>query len=183
MRKDADEHKYTKKGNVMGTKGREIVGMDVDRLIKLLNSAFADEWLAYYQYWLGAKLAKGPMKDAVIAELTQHAADELRHADMLSLRIIQLGGTPPISPEEWLKQASCGYNAPADAYIETLLDQNIKGEQCAISTYQSLLETTQAGDPVTYNVVLQILSDEVEHEEDLQALKEDVNLLVSRVQK
>jgi hypothetical protein len=35
--------------------------------------AFADEWLAYYQYWLGAKVVKGPMKEAVIAELLQHA--------------------------------------------------------------------------------------------------------------
>ena len=29
--------------------------MDVDQLVKLLNMAFADEWLAYYQYWLGSK--------------------------------------------------------------------------------------------------------------------------------
>jgi bacterioferritin len=78
----------------MGTKGREIVGMDVEQLLKLLNRAFADEWLAYYQYWLGAKVVKGPMKEAVIAELLQHATDELRHADMVAGRIIQLGGTP-----------------------------------------------------------------------------------------
>ena len=43
----------------MGTKGREIVGMDVEQLLKLLNMAFADEWLAYYQYWLGAKVVRG----------------------------------------------------------------------------------------------------------------------------
>ncbi len=166
----------------MGTKGREIVGMDVNELVGLLNRAFADEWLAYYQYWLGAKVAKGPMKDAVMAELTQHAADELRHADMLSLRIIQLGGTPILSPDQWLKQTNCGYDAPADPYVGILLDQNIKGEQCAITTYKKLLERTQAGDPVTYNLVLQILSDEVEHEEDLQSLKEDLDLLVARHQ-
>lgn len=164
----------------MGTKGREIVDLDVKKLLKTLASAFADEWLAYYQYWLGAKLAKGPMKDAVIAELTQHAADELRHADMVALRILQLGGTPPLSPAEWLKQSGCGYDAPSDPYVGLLLDQNIKGEQCAIATYKALLETTQAKDPVTYNVVLQILSDEVEHEEDLQALKEDLDLLTAR---
>jgi bacterioferritin len=164
----------------MGTKGREIVGMNVEDLLKLLNSAFADEWLAYYQYWLGSKIAKGPMKDAVIAELTQHAADELRHADMLSLRIIQLGGLPLLSPQEWLKKTNCGYEAPSDPDVHPLLDQNIKGEQCAIVTYKKLLEKTQTADPVTYNLVVQILSDEVEHEEDLQALKEDLALLEAR---
>jgi bacterioferritin len=163
----------------MGSKGREIVGMDVKELVKLLNRAFADEWLAHYQYWLGSKLAKGPMKDAVIAELTQHAADEMRHAGMLVLRIVQLGGVPPLSPEQWMKQTNCGYDAPADPYVGVLLDQNIKGEQCAITTYKKLMDKTRTADPVTYNMVLQILSDEVLHEEDLQALKEDLDLLVS----
>ena len=37
----------------MGTKGRQIVEVDIEKLIEVLNRAFADEWLAYYQYWLG----------------------------------------------------------------------------------------------------------------------------------
>ena len=78
----------------MGTRGREIIGMDVEQLLKLLNQAYASEWLAYYQYWLGAKVIKGPMKDAVAAELNLHATEELNHAVLLASRIIQLGGTP-----------------------------------------------------------------------------------------
>jgi len=120
----------------MGTKGIEIVGMNVNDLIGLLNKAYADEWLAYYQYWIGAKVIKGPMKEAVIAELTQHAGDELRHADMLARRIIQLGGTPVTEPEEWYSHSNCGYDAPADPFVKAILEQNIKGEQCAILTYQ-----------------------------------------------
>ena len=162
----------------MGTKGREIVGMDVKELLTLLNKAFADEWLAYYQYWLGAKLAKGPMKEAVMAELVQHAADELRHADMLTTRILQLGGVPVPDPREWFKMTNCGYDAPNDAYVRVLLEQNIKGEQCAISVYKALLEKTLNKDTVTYNIVVQILQDEVEHEEDLQALLEDMDLMI-----
>ena len=50
----------------MGKRGREIVGMDVNKLLDVLNKAFADEWLAYYQYWIGSKVTKGPMKEAVI---------------------------------------------------------------------------------------------------------------------
>ena len=30
----------------MGTKGRALVGKDVDKLIEMLNKALADEWLA-----------------------------------------------------------------------------------------------------------------------------------------
>lgn len=164
----------------MGTKGREIVGMDVEQLLKLLNMAFADEWFAYYQYWLGAKVVKGPMKEAVIAELLQHAADELRHADMVASRIIQLGGTPVTEPKKWYDAGSCGYDAPDDPFVEAILNQNIKGERCAIGFYKKLLDATQGKDPVTYNMVLQILQDEVEHEEDLQSLGEDLAFMLKK---
>jgi len=164
----------------MGSKGREIVGMKVDRVIELLNKAFADEWLAYYQYWLGAKVIAGPMKDAVIAELIQHAADELRHADMVSNRIIQLGGTPLTTPKNWFEMTNCGYDEPSDSFVKKILNQNIKGEQCAISVYHALIEEVGMKDPVTYNMAVQILQDEVEHEEDLQALLEDLDMMLDR---
>ena len=166
----------------MAQKGREIVKMNVDDLINLLNRALADEWLAYYQYWIGAKVVKGPMKDAVIAELDLHATEELAHAVLLTTRIVQLGGTPVLSPAEWMKITNCGYDAPEDPYVGKVLEQNIKGEQCAIKTYNHLLDLTREGDPVSYNMILGILSQEVEHEEDLDALREDLELMLTRRQ-
>lgn len=158
----------------MGSRGREILKVDVNKVVELLNKALADEWLAYYQYWVGAKVIKGPLRGEAFAELTQHAADELRHADMVSNRIVQLGGTPVLSPSEWPKLTNCGYEAPEDPYIETILKQNIKGEQCAISVYNSLAEFTKDKDMVTYNMALSIMQDEVEHEDDLEAILEDL---------
>jgi len=87
----------------MGTKAREIIGMDADKLVELLNKALGDEWLAYYQYWIGAKVAKGPMRGDVTAELELHATEELGHALLLVNRIVQLGGTPLLTPEDWYK--------------------------------------------------------------------------------
>jgi bacterioferritin len=164
----------------MGTKGRAIVGMDVDKLVEALNRAYASEWLAYYQYWLGAKLIKGPMKDAVAAELTLHATEELGHAVLLADRIIQLGGTPVVHPRDWMSASPCAYDAPVDPLVSTLLDQNIAGEQCAIGVYKDLMDLTKDKDPVTWNLALTILQQEVEHEEDLQSLREDVDLLLGR---
>ena len=164
----------------MGTLGRRIIGMDVDELLRLLNAAYASEWLAYYQYWLGAKVIKGPMKDAVAAELNLHATEELTHAVMLAGRIIQLGGTPVLDPRMWFDLSPCAYDAPADPYVAVLLDQNIAGEQCAITTYKQLMDVTKDKDMVTYNLALTILGQEVEHEEDLQSLKEDLDLMAQR---
>lgn len=161
----------------MGTRGREIVGIDVDELIGELNKALADEWLAYYQYWIGAKVAKGPMRNAVVAELEEHANEELEHAGMLVERILQLGGTPVLSPEQWYDKTNCGYAIPDDPHVKKLLEQNIKGEQCAIDVYQKLAIMLKDKDPITYNMVIEILEDEVEHEEDLEALSEDIGLM------
>jgi bacterioferritin len=164
----------------MGTKGIQIIGMDVAKLIEELNKALADEWLAYYQYWLGAKVVKGPMREAVVAELTEHAADELRHAGMLADRIVQLGGTPVLTPEDWYKVTNCGYDAPADPFVRKIVEQNIEGERCAIEVYKKLTDMIKDADPITYNMALEILADEVEHEDDLEAILEDIDLMMKQ---
>ncbi len=152
-----------------------IKGIEIDEVIGLLNRAYADEWLAYYQYYIESKVIKGIMKDSIIAELNQHATDELRHADMIAGRILQLGGTPLLNPKEWFKQTNCGYEEPKDFDVLAILEDSIKGEQCAIETYSKLVDITKDKDIVTYDIVSEILADEVEHEEDLQGLYEDIS--------
>ncbi|HOC02702.1 MAG TPA: ferritin-like domain-containing protein, partial [bacterium] len=93
---------------------------------------------------------------------------------MIADRIIQLGGTPVLKPEDWYKLTNCGYEAPEDPSVIPVLKQNIKGEQCAIGVYQKLAETLKDKDPITYYMVLSILKDEVEHEDDLINILEDI---------
>ncbi len=162
----------------MGTHGRKIVkDLNIDEVIEQLNKALADEWLAYYQYWTGAKVVEGPMSGALIGELEEHAADELRHAGMLVERIIQLGGKPLLKPSDWDEKTNCGYEVPEDFFVKAILKQNIKGEQCAIDIYQKIAEMTFGKDVLTYNMVVEILEDEVEHEEDLEVMLDDFNMM------
>ena len=164
---------------MMAVRGNSIIkGLDINEIITMLNKAYADEWLAYYQYFIEAKVIKGIMKDAAIAELTQHATDELRHANMVADRILQLGGTPLLHPQEWFTHTNCGYEEPKDFDVVSILEDSIKGEQCAISVYSELADMTRDKDIVTYDIVSEILADEVEHEEDLQALHDDISEFV-----
>jgi bacterioferritin len=165
----------------MAKRGISILkGIEAKEVIDILNKAYCDEWLAYYQYFIEAKVVKGLMKDAAITELNQHAVDELRHATMLSARIIQLGGTPIIHPGEWLVHSNCGYDAPTNPDVRAILDQAILGEQCAISIYSNILEIVREKDIVTYDLISQILANEVEHEEDLQSLFNDIEEFISQ---
>lgn len=158
----------------MGKIGTQIIKVDKDQLLTKLIEAYADEWLAYYQYWVGAKVAVGLMRPEVVAELIEHAADELRHADMLAERIIQLGGEPILEPKDWYKKSGCGYLTPADPDTKVLVEQNIQGERCAIKAYAALLDFVQGKDLVTERMIKEILTDEVEHEDDLEAVMEDM---------
>ena len=163
----------------MGTKARAEVkaaGLNISDLVQLLNKAFSDEWLAYYQYWLGAKVAEGMLRGAIVREFEEHAKEELEHAEKLAARIIQLDGTPVLEPKMWYETANCRYLPPKNPEASALLDQNIKGEACAIAVYYKLLEYTEGKDPITYHLVREILEDEIEHEQDLEDLKRDLEI-------
>ena len=167
----------------MSTKGVSIIELDVQEVIKELNRAFCDEWLAYYQYWVGAEVVAGMGRHAVEKEFKEHAQEELEHAEELSKRIIQLGGSPIIHPKDWFTHTSCGYTAPEDPFITILLEQNIHSEQCAIGVYSKLLKMTANGkDAVTHNLILHILEEEVEHEAELQQILDDITITHKRHQ-
>lgn len=53
----------------MGEMAQRISKVDKEELLKILNCAFAEEWLAYYQYWVGAKVAEGLERPKVVKEL------------------------------------------------------------------------------------------------------------------
>jgi len=164
----------------MGAKAAEIVGVDLNNLITSLRKAYCDEWLAYYQYWVGAKVIKGPTKSAAIKEILEHAGDELRHAEMLTKRIIQLGGSPVLKPEDWYKFAVCGYASPEDPFVRSILKQNLAAERCAIGVYDNLIKEVKDKDAATADMLIEILEDELEHEEDLEGLLSDLEELMKR---
>jgi bacterioferritin len=159
----------------MSKKGTDIVKIDIKKLVSLMNKALADEWLAYYQYWIGAQVVRGPTQPEVAAELNQHATEELGHALLLVGRIIQLGGTPILDPAEFGKLSNCGYAAPKDPHVKAILKQNIEGERCAIEVYDKLLAMVKDKDDITYNLILSILTDEVTHETDLENLLDNLS--------
>ncbi|GAB6279590.1 MAG TPA: ferritin [Bacteroidales bacterium] len=158
----------------MGKEAIKILAVDRDELLKMLNAALAEEWLAYYQYWIGARLMEGPMRAEIEPELLIHATQELNHAVLIVNRIIQLEGTPVLNPKDWTKLAHCDYDEPKDPYIEVILNQNLKGERCAIERYEQIANFTSGKDHSTYQIAVQILNEELEHEHDIQDWINDI---------
>ncbi|MCF8360749.1 MAG: hypothetical protein K9H26_18485 [Prolixibacteraceae bacterium] len=167
----------------MGKEAINVSTVDVEKLIEMLNAALAEEWLAYYQYWIGARVMEGPMRSEVEPELLVHANEELTHAELVADRIIQLGGTPVLNPAQWTKLAGCDYEEPTDPYVEVILEQNLKGERCAIKRYQEIANFTAGKDHSTHQMAVQILNDELEHEDDIEAWMTDLERMKEEFRK
>jgi bacterioferritin len=167
----------------MGNKAIDILQLDVKKLIELLNSALSEEWLAYYQYWIGARLMEGPMRSEIEPELLLHANQELNHALLVANRIIQLRGRPVIHPKDWFTLSRCPYEAPTDPYVEIVLEQNLKGERCAIQRYQELADFTNGKDHTTHQMVTTILNEELEHENDIEDWLIDIKRMKEELRK
>lgn len=167
----------------MGKHGREIVNLNKEELIKMLNEALAEEWLAYYQYWIGARLMEGPMRSEIEPELLLHADQELGHAVLVVSRIIQLGGTPILNPVDWPKFARCEYETPDDPYVEAILEQNLRGERCAIQRYQEIADFTNGKDHTTHQMAVTILNEEIEHEQDIEDWINDIDRMKEDLRK
>jgi bacterioferritin len=156
----------------LGRKSKEIVRAKIEDVIADLNKAYADEWLAHYQYWLTAIWIRGMDADTLRDTLTQQSADELMHAEKLGNRIIQLGGTPVMNPNKLLEVSGCGYKEPpADAAnLKRVIEIVLEAEACAIETYSKLSEKYRTTDVVTHEIFEELLEDEVEDEEQWEKL-------------
>lgn len=151
----------------MGRQGKAIVKAPIDEVISDLLKAYADEWLAHYQYWVAAVSLKGVDADTfrpVLMEMSQH---ELKHAEKLAKRIIQLGGKPVLHFEKLLVTSGCGYIPPPEdpANYEQLIKDILKAEACAIKFYSEMVEKYRVTDVVTHELFEELLEDEVEDEQ------------------
>jgi bacterioferritin len=156
--------------------------IDVKDLLAHLNAALAEEWLAYYQYWVGAQVVEGAMRSDIQQEFLEHAREEYEHAAKLAKRIIELDGVPILDPQLWTTHAKCKYMPPTDFDVLPLLRQNIKAEQCAIYRYQALADFTAGKDYTTCDLAKEILAEEEEHAQDLSDYARDLECLTRDVQ-
>ncbi len=159
----------------MGEMAKKISNVDHAELLNLLNVAYAEEWLAYYQYWVGAQVIEGPMRRAIQKEFMKHAGEELEHAGWLATRIVQLGGTPVLSPGDWEKVAVCRYISPENPFDVELLKQNLASERCAIKRYQEICDLCWGKDYETFSISRKILHQELDHEQDWEDYLKDIS--------
>jgi len=158
----------------MGKQARAIVDLSLKDLVKDLNKAYADEWLAFYLYWYMAQTVSGRAYEDMREFLEKIAKDELEHAGELADLICKLGAVPIANPMELEKNANMPYMMPPknSADLNRIIRIVTEAEAGAIDVYNKLAKKTFGKDNVTYQLVTHILSEEVTHEEMFENLLE-----------
>ena len=158
----------------MGKQARAIVDLSLKDLIKDLNKAYCDEWLAYYLYWYMAQAVSGKGYEDMAEFLNKIAKDELEHATELADLIIKLGDIPTSNPMDLEKNANSAYLMPPKntADYNRIIRIVTEAEAGAIEVYNKISKKTLGKDHVTYQLVTHILAEEVTHEEMFENLLE-----------
>ncbi|MFL5255418.1 MAG: bacterioferritin [Rhodopila sp.] len=145
-------------------------GGDTELACKVLNEALATEIVCVLRYKRHYFMAKGIHAGPVKAEFQEHAAEEQSHADRLAERIVQLGGSPNLSPEGLLSRSHSEY-----AEGETMLDmirEDLVAERIAIDSYREMAAWFASFDSTTRRLLEEIQAVEEEHADDLSELLE-----------
>jgi bacterioferritin len=161
----------------MGKKGREIVEIDINELLKELNAAYADEWIAFFYYTWAADFIEGPDYPTVASELDRIAKEEFEHMSELADRILELGGEPERDLEDLQKIANCKKVVflKNERNLESVLKAVADAEGCAIDVYSKILKKLSPcyeRDARTFHLIEHILSEEIQHEEAFENLLE-----------
>ena len=161
----------------MGKKGREIVEIDINELLKELNAAYADEWIAFFYYTWAADFMEGPDYPTAASELDRIAQEEFEHMSELADRILELGGEPERDLEDLQKIANCKKVVfpKNERNLEDVLKAVADAEGCAIDVYNRILKELSPcyeRDARTFHLIEHILSEEIQHEEAFENLLE-----------
>jgi bacterioferritin len=135
---------------------------DRDHLIEMLTKAYWMEVETVMSYLANSINPDGVRAQEIIESLEQDIEEELGHARKYGQRIKELYGVVPGSLDF---QAEQDYLQPPDKQTDIVhvIKGVIEAETGAIEHYNTIIEFCEGRDPVTQDMVIEILSDEEGH--------------------
>ncbi|MBV6883537.1 ferritin-like domain-containing protein [Xanthomonas euvesicatoria] len=143
---------------------------DREKVIELLNTALATEYVCTLRYYRHYFMAKGMLADAVKGEFLEHAQQEQEHAHKLAERIVQLGGEPDLNPDTLTKRSHAEYKEGTD--LRDMVKENLIAERIAIDSYREMIDFIGDKDTTTKRILESILAQEEEHADEFADMLE-----------
>lgn len=143
---------------------------DREKVIELLNTALATEYVCTLRYYRHYFMAKGMLADAVKGEFLEHAQQEQEHAHKLAERIVQLGGEPDLNPDTLTKRSHAEYKEGTD--LRDMVKENLIAERIAIDSYREMIDFIGDKDTTTKRILESILAQEEKHADEFADMLE-----------
>jgi bacterioferritin len=133
-----------------------------EEIIDLLKRAYWMEMETVMSYIANSVNPDGVRAQEITESLAEDIQEELGHAQRFAERIKELYGVVPGSLEF---EAEQGFLQPPDQQTDVVhvIKGVIEAETGAIEHYTRIIETTEGVDPVTQDMVVDILRDEQGH--------------------
>jgi bacterioferritin len=148
----------TSNGDIMAAENAEAR----DGVIEMLTKAYWMEIETVMSYIANAVNPDGVRAQEIKESLEQDIQEELGHAKQFAARIKELYGVVPGSEDFEAEQSFL--QPPGDQVdVVHVIKGVIEAEQGAIEHYSRIVEETEGIDPVTQDMVIQILHDEQGH--------------------
>jgi bacterioferritin len=141
---------------------------DIKVSLQLLQEALATEIVCVLRYKSHFYKADGIHAQSVALEFNEHAAEEQRHAEMISERIKQLGGEPNWNPEGLLGRSHSEFRG-GDTLVD-LIREDLIAERIAVDSYREMIDYFGTKDSTSRRMLEEILAKEEEHAQDLADL-------------
>jgi bacterioferritin len=148
------------------SKSEGILGKDQsdkrDHIVEMLSKAYWMEIETVMSYIANSVNPDGVRAREIVESLEQDIQEELGHARQFAERIKELYGVVPGSQEFSAEQS---YLQPPDEQTDIVhvIRGVIEAETGAIEHYTAIIEETEGIDPVTQDMVIDILHDEQGH--------------------
>jgi bacterioferritin len=129
-----------------------------EQLIDLLNEDLAREYQAIIAYVVYSQVLKGAEYMNIASELEKHAAQELKHALIISSQIDYLGGMPTVTPNP----------VRTSEKATEMLQFDLDNENETVRNYRERVRQCEAlGEYAIAEHIREILVNEQEHQIDL----------------
>jgi bacterioferritin len=139
-----------------------------EAVIAMLNDALATELLCVLRYKRHYFTVAGPNTGHIKAEFLEHAQQEQDHADRIAERIVQLNGSPNFNPSTLAARSHAEYDDSED--VQAMIRADLIAERVAIESYRQMILAIGDKDPTTRNMLIEIMSVEEEHADDMRDL-------------
>jgi bacterioferritin len=123
-------------------------------------------------------MARGIHAKSTADGFLAHSNEEQGHADLISERIVQLGGEPDFSPDSLTGRSHAEYIAAGS--LPEMIKEDLVAEVIAIDSYREMIQYLGQHDPTTSRMLREILAAEEQHADELSGLLADLPSVVSQ---